>query len=225
VTSPVAHTVHAERAADGAGAASHLEMLRAVERFQVERMRATHAALFLSPRYRPLCEFLLVDLYGHHEFRTRATTFYALGHMLRPILGRVLYEGCLRLIELQALSERLDDRVVRELLAHGATPSFTEDEFEQAYRRCDDYAERRHQIDLSTVSTKFVHALALRPAAARLLGIARRVRGLHRLEALLAMLERGHRAFSGVGEIGPFIEDMRNGEAAYLDGIYARRRA
>jgi len=225
VTSPMPHTVHAERAADGAAAASHLELLRAVERFQVERMRATHAALFLSPRYRPLCEFLLVDLYGHHEFRTRATTFYALGHMLRPILGRALYEGCLRLIELQALSERLDDRLVRELMARGATPAFTEDEFEQAYRRCDDYAERRHQIDLSTVSTKFVHALALRPAAARLLGIARRVRGLHRLEALLAMLERGHRAFSGAGEIGPFIEDMRNGEAAYLDGIYARRRA
>ena len=218
------HTVHAGRAAEGAGPAAHQEMLRAVERFQVGRMRTTHAALFLSPRYRPLCEFLLVDLYGHHEFRTRAGTFYALGHVLRPILGRALYEGCLRLIELQALSERLDDHLVRELMARGATPSFTEEEFEVAYRRCDDYAERRRQIDLSTVCTKFVHALALRPAATRLLAIARRVHGLHRLDTLLAMLERGHRAFSGAGEIGPFIEDMRSGEAAYLDGIYAKRR-
>jgi hypothetical protein len=218
------HTVHAGGAAEGAGAATHLEMLRAVERFQVARMRVTHAALFDSPSYRRLCEFLLVDLYGHHEFRTRASTFHALGHVLRPILGRSLFEGCLRLIELQALSERLDDRLVRELIARGASPSFVQEEFEEAYRRCDDYAERRRQIDLSTVCTKFVHALALRPAATRLLALARRVHGLHRLDALLAMLERGHRAFSGAGDIGPFIEDMRSGEAGYLDGIYARRR-
>jgi hypothetical protein len=44
------------------------------------------------------------------------------------------------------------------------------------------------------------------------------------VDSLIAILERGHGALVGVGEIGPFLAAMRAGETAYLDGIYAKMR-
>ena len=49
-------------------------MKRAIQAYQVRRMRATHDGLFRSPEYRPLCEFFLEDLYGPRDF-SRRTAF------------------------------------------------------------------------------------------------------------------------------------------------------
>jgi len=200
-------------------------MLRAVQLYQVARMRVTHEALFRTPHYRPLCEFFLTDLYGPRDRgASRASALVTLLDVLRPVLPRWIHEGSVGLIELHALSERLDDRLARELVAGGAALLFSVDEFESAYVRCDDYEDRVRQIALSEASTRFGHTLAQHGSVGRLLAIIHGIPSFWRVESLLSMLERGHRAFRGAGAIGPFVEAMRVGETAYLNGVYARKR-
>lgn len=207
-------------------AANQGEMLRAVQLYQVERMRSTHASMIATPTQRPLCEFFLADLYGPREIgSSRAAALRSLVDMLKPILPRWIHDGSIGLIELHALSERVDDRLARMLRSRGRSTSFSTEEFESAYRACDDYDDRMMQIALFAGSTRFGHRLAWDPSIARLFRLAHGLRGLPRLEALLAMLERGFRAFRRAQDIAPFIEAMRMGETSYLSGVYARHRS
>ena len=189
-------------------------------------MRSTHALLFASPTHGPLCEFFLADLYGPREIgSSRAAALHALVDVLRPILPGWIHDGGIGLIDLHSLSEQLDDRLARMLLFRGGSLGFSTEEFESAYLACDDYEDRLRQIALSAASTRFGHRLARDPSIGRLVRLARGLRGLKRLEALLAMLERGFRAFRQANDIAPFVEAMRVGESAYVNGLYARRRS
>jgi len=222
-----------EGAASAAGAtggfeiADRSEMVRAIQLYQIARMRVTHEALFRSPSYAPLCEFFVADLYGPRQGDTgsRATALHSLVDILRPALPRWVYDGAIGLIELHSLSEQLDDRLARALVGCGVSAPLAPEAFEAAYLRCDDYPDRLRQIDLSETCTSFGHALSTHRSIGRLLAAARALRGVKRLDAVTAMLERGYRAFRGVAEIAPFNAAMRAGETAYLDGIYARGRA
>jgi hypothetical protein len=201
------------------------DVLRAVQQYQIARMRSTHEALFQSPVYRPLCEFFVTDLYGPREVgSSRGAALHSLVVALRPVLPAWIYEGSLGLVDLHSLSERLDDRLVRLLASRGAPTPLSTADFESAYFGCDDYEDRLRQIALSDAATRFGHALARHPSAVRLLGGARRLRGLPRLDPLLAMLERGSRGFQQALDIDPFVEAMRAGETGYLNGVYARQR-
>jgi hypothetical protein len=200
-------------------------MVQAVQRYQIARMRATHEALLRAPGYGPLCAFFLTDLYGSPEVgAARAADLSRLIDILQRVLPGWVYDGALTVLELYTLSEQLDDRLARMLLLRGARTAFSAAEFESAYFRCDDYADRMRQIELSASSTAFGHALGVNPSVGRLFAAARAVPGLPRVSPLVALLERGHRAANGAGEIGPFIEAMRAGETAYVNGVYARQR-
>ena len=201
------------------------DTLRAVQQYQIARMRSTHAALFQAPVYRPLCEFFLEDLYGPREAgSSHGAALHSLLTAMRPVLPSWIHEGALGLIDLHTHSERLDDRLARLLVSREAAVPLSTSDFESAYIGCDDYEERLQQIALSAAATRFGHALARQPSAVRLLGGARRLRGLPRLEPLVAMLERGSRGFQLALDIDAFVETMRAGETAYLDGLYARQR-
>jgi hypothetical protein len=201
------------------------DMLRAVQQYQIARMRSTHESLFASAVYGPLCEFFVADLYGPQEAdSSRHAALHSLVAALRPVLPVWIYEGSLGLIDLHSLSERLDDRLARLLVSRGARIPLSSEDFESAYLDCEDYEDRLQQIELSAASTRFGHALASHPSAVRLLAGARRLRGLPRLDPLLAMLERGSRGFRHVPDIDPFVEAMRSGETAYVNTVYSKRR-
>jgi hypothetical protein len=210
----------------GEASVNRADMLRAVQHYQIARMRRTHEALFQSPSYRPLCEFFLADLYGPREVgSSRAAALHSLVGALRPVLPAWIHDGSLGLIDLHSLSERLDDRLARLLAERGASNLLSTAEFESAYSACDDHGDRLEQIALSAEATRFGHALAGHASVGRLLSGAQKLRGLPRLDALLAMLERGYQAFERARDIEPFIEAMRRGETEYLNGVYARQRA
>jgi hypothetical protein len=200
-------------------------MRRAIQQYQVARMRATHEALFRSPVYGPLCEFFVADLYGPREVGlAREATLRSLGRLLKPVLPAWIFDGAVGLIDLQSLSARLDDRLARTLLSAGGSIRFSSEAFEAAYYRCDDYADRARQIGLSEACTRFAFELSRHQSVGRLLSTARRLQRHSSVDSLMAVLERGHHAFSRVDEIGPLLAGMRAGETAYLDGIYKKMR-
>jgi len=201
------------------------ELVRAVQRYQVARMRRTHEALFQSPCYRPLCEFFITDLYSPREIgHSRAATLHSVADVLGSVVPRWVHDGTIGLIDLHALSERLDDRVARVLVSRGVSGELGAQVFESAYLACDDYEDRLRQIELSESSTRFGHRLARHPSVGRLMALAHRLHGLPRLHALLAMLERGFEAFRQADDIDTFVAAMRRGETGYLNDVSARQR-
>lgn len=200
-------------------------MLEAIQRYQVARMRATHEALFRSPLYGPLCEFFVVDLYGPREAGlARQASLESFVARLRSLVPAWISDGALGLVELQSLSAQLDDRLARALLSAGCSIRFSSEEFEEAYFRCDDYADRIRQIALSEACASYAFALSRHRSVGVLLGAARKLHRHASVDSLIAILERGHSALVGMDEIGPFLAAMRAGETAYLDGIYKKMR-
>src|SRR5262245_50708188 len=109
-------------------------MLRAIQLYQVARMRVTHEALFRSPTYRPLCEFFVADLYGPRDVAlARQVSLETFVARLRFVVPAWISDGALGLVELQSLSAQLDDRLARTLLAAGCSTGFPREEFEAAY--------------------------------------------------------------------------------------------
>ncbi len=200
-------------------------MLRAVRRYQTARMRRTHEALLRAAGYGPLCEFVLGEIYDSPALGAwRASALSRLFDLLRPALPESIREGALGVLDLYALSEQLDDRLARTLLFLGATASFSTEEFEVAYYRCDDYADRLRQIDLAEASTRFGLTLGRDGSFGILSEAAHAMSELPRLGPLLSLAERACQALSEAGEIERFVRLMRAGETGYLEGVYVRQR-
>lgn len=206
---------------DGAaGVERELDILR---RWQSARLARTHADLLANPRYRPAAEFFLDELYGDRDLRQRE---HDLARIV-PVMSRVLPEHVLHTaalaLELNALSRELDARLTRVLIAEFAfRDRVDEAAYVAAYRRCNSYDSRRHQIELTErlgrdlqgiVPKRFIHAaLKLAGTPARLAGLGE----LHRF------LETGFHAFRHMGaDAETFVATIARRERAILEQIHA----
>jgi hypothetical protein len=109
------------------------ESLTALKRFQAERLAQTHRDLLNSPRYRLATQFFLEDLYGEKDFSQRDAE---LGRVI-PTLTKFLPDQALTTIadaiELDALSEYLDQKMAAQgLMELGSQWSNTR--YAEAYR-------------------------------------------------------------------------------------------
>lgn len=167
------------------------ERLRALQRFQVERLRWTYADCASQSRYRAALEFFVADLYGPHDRTGRDRD-------LRKVLdqwARLLPERALHAVasalKLELLTQTLDLSMVDAL--QGAEPNFKT--YPAAYRRADRYDDRRRQLDLILAAGHDLAALIEVPALGAALRVARVPARLLGVMNLHQFLERGYRAF------------------------------
>lgn len=167
------------------------ERLRALQRFQVERLRRTYADCASQARYRGALEFFVTDLYGPHDRSRRDQDLHkVLGQWARLLPERALRAVC-RALELELLTEALDRAVLDEL--QGSAPDF--DTYPAAYRSADRYHDRARQIDLILAAGRDLDSLIDIRALGTALRMARvpaRVIGVMELHQFV---ERGYRAF------------------------------
>jgi hypothetical protein len=167
------------------------ERLRALQRFQVERLRWTYADCASQSRYRAALDFFVLDLYGPHDRSGRDRNLRKVLDQWARLLPERALHALTRALDLELLTQALDLAMVDAL--QGAEPDFKT--YPAAYRRADRHEDRRRQIELILAAGRDLAALieipalgaALRAASvpARLLGVM----DLHRF------LERGYRAF------------------------------
>lgn len=167
------------------------ERLRAVQRFQVERLRWTYADCAAQPRYKAALEFFVADLYGPHVHEQR-------DEGLRKVVdqwARLLPERALHTLngalELELLSQTLDVTLLDAL--QGAAPSF--DSYPSAYRRAGRFEDRRRQIALIVAAGHDLDSLISIPALGTALRVARVPARMLGVMDLHRFLERGYRAF------------------------------
>lgn len=193
-------------------------MLGAVKRWQAQRLAKTYADLASQPRYAEATAFFLDDLYGPKDFSARDE------EMLRivPVMARVLPESAVETaalaIELEALTESLDQRLARALSA----PTVTTGEYDRAYRETSTREERLHQVDLVQAVGGRLDALVRKPFVGGTLKLMRRPARLAGLADLQDFLERGYAAFRRMDGANEFLEAFRARETAVIRQIFER---
>lgn len=193
---------------------------RALSEWQVARLTRTYSDLAANPRYRLAVDFFLSDIYGPRDFSERDRE----AELIFPIIQRVLpgrVVATVRLaMEMNVLAQELDEELLRELRDEsGALPPITEARYAEAYRRCDNFARRRQQIELVHRVGEDLDAVVRRALVYQALRMARIPAHMAGLGALQDFLERGFRAFRYMREATEFLDTIFSREAGILERI------
>jgi hypothetical protein len=185
-----------------------------VRAWQADRLARTYPDLLASPRYGAAAAFFLSDLYGPKDFSARDE---AVGRII-PTMTRMLPGAALETIalavELDALSEDLDQQLAAGLRRRqpGARAlTITESSYADAYRAAGSRPARERQIWLVSHIGTALDRLARKPLIAGALRVMEAPARATGLGALHEFLARGFEAF----------RDMRGAEE-FLATIEAR---
>ena len=202
----------------------------AVKLYQRDRLAKTHADLLLSERYRLAARFFFDELYGVKDFSARDAE---LAKMI-PSMTRLLPSSALGAIadavELDALSEQLDDTMgarLEALDAGGAQEplALTDERYGQIYRATGHRELRVRQIDLIEHIGQELDRLLRKPFLYRILkgmeGPAR-LAGLGQMQAFLLS---GFEAFRAMKGADHFIRTIVTRERALMDRTFAAAAA
>lgn len=194
----------------------------AVQDFQVRRLKRDFRDLRLSPDYGELCEFFAAEIYSARDFTERNAGFRRVTNQFRAVIGDEIYAGLVRLLDLHALTDRLDDEVAAELARRGTPTDFTELQYESVYRDLDNYGDRKLQIDMILDSFRFTHVVSQMRLIGMVLSSARIAAGLFTKDHAIELLDHAYRLMRDVRNIEPFVAEIGTREYARLDRIYGR---
>ena len=194
--------------------------------WQAERLSKTYADLMESKNFRPACEFFLDDIYAPRDFSQRDQDFVHIYDLASRFIPESFLELFKALLELNNLTNQLDllllDALVGPLgLTDQAHPGITPALYAQAYRICDNYADRKYQIDLLAAVINDVGMGARDPLVWPTLQLARIPAGLGGWNELYDFATHGYQAFHAMRHPGVFSSTIQKREMAILDRIFA----
>jgi hypothetical protein len=199
---------------EGREAAPRLAQLKL---WQAKRLERTYADIATQPRYRAATAFFLDDLYGPKDFSGRDQAMMRILPVMSRILPRKAVDTAALAIELEALSEALDQRL-SAALPPGAIDSPA---YAKAYRETSTRQEREHQIGLIDAVGQRLDALVAKPLVSRTLKLMRRPARAAGLGDLQDFLERGFAAFRGMEGAADFLAVVRQRETAILNRLFS----
>ena len=204
------------------GALASTGQRAAVRAFQAARLRTTYSDLLAIPRYTSAAEFFLTDLYSTADQSLRDMQL----ERALPKLVRYLPAGTLEPIglalEMDALAERLDSALARQLFGP-SEPSepIAADDYARAYRASANQAERAHQIDLVESIGSTLDRIARKPGVATAVALMRGPARAAGFDQLQTFLERGLAAFKQMKGADGFLLSVIGRERAINDRLFA----
>jgi hypothetical protein len=125
-----------------------------------------------------------------------------------------------QVIELHELSDRLDDRMVDDMLAAGIGPDFNMDQYQMIYRGLDNYDERIYQINLSTEVTRAFHRLSRKWIVALSLKTVRTTAHMIGMGKIIDFIYEGYEGFRVIKAIDFFVDTVQERELAWHEKIW-----
>lgn len=188
----------------------------ALRAWQADRLAGTYPELLENPLYGPAAEFFLSDLYGAKDFSARDAEIERILPMLTKALPLSGLNTLALAIELDALSEDLDVRMVDVLKQQGKICTIDAAAYAEAYRSVGRHASRLRQIQLIVDTGEALEALARRPWVAGALTLMKGPAHLAGLGELHEFLERGFTTFKRMGKASQFLERIEAEETAQM---------
>lgn len=196
--------------------------LARLRRWQSLRLARTYADLLGRARYGPAIQFFLDELYAPKDFSQRDHDLLQMYGLMRRLLPEAVLAPATLIVRLHELTQQLDDRLLSILGdALGVSGDLTISLYAEAYRHCDNYADRLTQIEwIGDMATTLEQVSAQRLTGATLAlarGPARRAGWAD----LLTFLEQGYQAFRPMRGAAEFVATIRSREVAALEAMYA----
>ncbi len=197
----------AERAAAASSALIKADRF-AVRSWQQARLATTHSDLLASSKYGPATTFFLTELYSTADLTQRDADIERVIRILAKFLPEKALHTLASALEMDALSEKLDNQLARQLRASQMSDkplNIDSASYGAAYRAMGEFDQRLQQIELTREIGLALDKLSRMPFLRSLLKLmsgpahASGVGGLH------AFLERGYAAFAHMGGGAEFI--------------------
>jgi hypothetical protein len=193
-----------------------------LRRFQSQRLARTHADLLASPRFGPAAHFFLSDVYGPRDFSQRDADLQRFYEGVRKVLPERAVAVLADVVNLSALTNELDDRLIHALVDDlHVTDVITLEQYAAAYRLCDNYDERLRQLQLIEEIGRGIDRMVKIPFIAIALRLAHAPAVLAGWAELQAYLERGFSAFKHMKGADEFMNAIIGRETRILDAIFA----
>ncbi|MDS4072219.1 MAG: hypothetical protein RKL24_03610 [Defluviicoccus sp.] len=197
------------------------ERLR-LRRWQAERLARTHADLLENPRYSAAAQFFLSDLYGPKDFSERDDEIERILPTLLAVLPASGVRTVALAIEVDALSEELDQAMVQALRrGAGVMGEMTANAYAEAYRRCGNRSQRELQIALVGATGQALDRLTRRPLIGTALHLMRVPAHMAGLGELHEFLQRGFDAFRSMGGADDFLRTIAERETGLMEQLFA----
>lgn len=190
---------------------------QAVRIWQNRRFARTYADLSLNPRYNAAIEFFLRELYGDVDMTARDADIVRVLPLMIKMLPATALETIRDALAFEALSERLDEELVRRL---GNRP-LDLGSYGEAFSACGQRDAREQQIrcvnqigialDRTTRWPLIGITLTLMRAPARAAGLGK----------LQEFLEGGYAAFKQMRGADEFLATIVNREATIVERLFA----
>jgi hypothetical protein len=185
--------------------------------WQSRRLAASYADVAAQERYRAATSFFLDDLYGPKDFTQRDREMLRILPTMSRMLPRSAVESASLAIELESLSEDLDQRLARAL-APGPLDAAS---YGKAYRESSRPQERQHQIDLIDAVGQRLDKLVTKPFVHATLKLMRQPARLAGLSDLQDFLEHGFNAFSAMHGAEHFLALVREREERIMSRLFS----
>jgi hypothetical protein len=200
---------------------NRLRWLGELRRWQAQRLETSFQRFLENPRLRPAARFFLTDVYGDHDFSRRDADIARVMPMMQRMLPTSLLATVADGIELGALTQAFDLRMAAQLQRLAPRRKRLDATlYAEAYRVVGLPRLRGHQIDLiREVGNGLANALRL-PGVATLLKLSRGPAKAAGLAELQGFLERGVDAFTGLGDVAGFLDEIERSERAIAQRVF-----
>ncbi len=190
--------------------------LAQVKAWQAQRLARTYADFASQPRYARATRFFLEDLYGPKDFSDRDREMLRIEPVMARVLPASAVETAALAIELEALTESLDQRLAAALAPAGP---LDDEAYAAAYRASCTREERLRQVTLIEAVGLRLDALVAKPFVASTLKLMRKPAHMAGLGDLQDFLEEGHAAFLAMHGSAEFLAALRARETAEVDRL------
>ena len=186
--------------------------------WQSDRLGRTYPDLLASARYHDAARFFLNELYGPKDFSQRDVDVERILPKLTALLPAAALSAIADAVELDEISEVLDQAVLR---AHGLDSAITETSYAAAYRAGSERAARARQITLTQEICTAVDKLTHIPMMLTTLKLMRAPAKLAGLFELQRFLEIGFTTFKGMKGAEEFIGIILRRESRLMERLFA----
>ena len=188
--------------------------------WQAARLKRTHQDLYTTSRYHQGLEFLLKDLYAPKEFTRRDDDLERIfPTMVKLLPDNLLYTVGL-LVELNLLTQRLDEQLARVLFNELKINEISEQNYCEAYRLCNNKALRAHQTQLIANIGDDLDVYVRSRLVRFTLKMTRSPAEMAGLGNLHSFLRRGFEAFHEMKGVDELLEVIVERETKILNSIF-----
>ena len=189
---------------------NRLRGLAELRRWQAARLEYSFRDFLAEPRSAPAATFFLTDVYGDRDFTRRDADIARVLPMMERLLPASLLDTVADAIALGALTHAFDLRMA-EALQSGDGPLDAE-RYARVYRQVGHPRLRARQIDLVRDVGHGLGAALRMPGLRTLLRLSRGPAHATGLSELQGFLERGVDAFTRLGDVARFVDQIERGE-------------